>query len=51
MTLQELIGELNALALAYPPETQVYVMSDERADSLEAIEVVSDSHVEIHLKG
>lgn len=23
MTLQELIGELNTLALAYPPETQV----------------------------
>jgi hypothetical protein len=52
MNLQQLIGELQALALAYPDTTPVYVKSDERADSLDTVEVVSEeNNLEIHLKG
>lgn len=52
MNLQELIGELQTLALAYPGETPVYVKSEDRADVLDAVTIVSDeTHLEIHLIG
>ncbi len=52
MDLQQLIGELQTLAMAYPPGTPVYVMSDERADLLDMVVVVSEEqNLEIHLKG
>jgi hypothetical protein len=52
MTLQQLIGELQTLALAYPDETPVYVVCDERADLLDMVQVASEaSNLEIHLKG
>lgn len=52
MTLEQLLGELQALTLAYPGETQMYVKSDDRAEPLDSVQVVSDAeHLEIHMIG
>ena len=53
MNLQQLIGELQTLALAYPDTTPIYVMSDDRPDPLDMVSVVSEEggNLEIHLKG
>ena len=43
MTLQELIGELNTLALAYPAETPISVQYHEYVAEVVGLKSVSDS--------
>ena len=51
MTLQELIGELQTLAMAYPDSTPIRVATNDAETDLLTVEVQSHSGgVEIHLK-
>ena len=54
MTLQELIGELQALALAYPAETPVmvrYQRFSEQSATVSVVVVESSSDVHVILDG
>lgn len=54
MTLQELIGELNTLSLAYPPETRVAVQDlrySQNISEISTIKIESTSEVLIVLEG
>lgn len=52
MTLQELIGELQALALAYPAATPIRISDEDSQCDVSSVEVQSHTGgIEIHLKG
>lgn len=54
MTLQELIGELSALSLAYPPESRVVVHDlrySQNITEISTIKIESTSEILIVLEG
>jgi len=51
MTLQQLLGELQTLAMAYPDDTPIRISQPDMEHDVQTIEVQSHSGgVEIHLK-
>jgi hypothetical protein len=52
MTLQQLLGELQTLSLAYPETTPVRISEVDSEYDVQSVEVQSHSGgVEIHIKG
>jgi len=52
MNLQQLIGELQTLAMAYPDDTPIRIWQPDTEYDVQTVEVQSHTGgVEIHLKG